>query len=608
VPVTPTYPGVYIEELPSGVHSITGVATSITAFVGFAVRGPVNSPTLVQSSSEYTRAFGPLAPTSTMGYAVAQFFVNGGRDALIVRAAHLAGGGTLAKKAQVDVGGAAPKQLRLVALDEGTWAAALRVRIDHETKDKDDPTPTLFNLSIKDTSTGTVEILRNLPPDASVAAIVEAQSTLVRATATPTTRPDAHAALTNVGDDPFDPAVTARFTPFPSTGANAGVDGDQIEADLVPGTPGDTGVYALARADLFNLLCIPPITPASGTGPARVLSATAKGRAVSFCVDHRAFFLVDPDPDWDAAGDLTVPSPPTPLENYINGIAAADRRNAALYFPALRTPDPLQGDAIVDFPPCGAIAGVMARTDASRGVWKAPAGLDAGLAGVQELKVKLTDGENGVLNPLGVNCLRTFRASGNVVWGARTLQGADILASEWKYVPVRRFALFLEETLFRGTKWVVFEPNDERLWAQIRLNVGAFMHDLFRQGAFQGTTPREAYLVKCDKETTTQTDVNNGIVNILVGFAPLKPAEFVIIQFQQLAGQIETCGSCDGSVHRQRNAVRPLQELQIPGQVGRSIRRGDQQGVGAHAHDGGRRAPRGRRPEHDAQVAGAFDV
>ena len=130
-------------------------------------------------------------------------------------------------------------------------------------------------------------------------------------------------------------------------------------------------------------------------------------------------------------------------------------------------------------------------------------------------------------------------AAGRVVWGARTLEGNDRLASEWKYVPVRRTALFLEEWLYRGTQWVVFEPNDEPLWAQIRLNLGAFMQSLFRQGAFQGKTPKEAYLVKCDSETTTQDDINRGIVNILVGFAPLKPAEFVIIKIQQLAGQIE---------------------------------------------------------------------
>ena len=155
------------------------------------------------------------------------------------------------------------------------------------------------------------------------------------------------------------------------------------------------------------------------------------------------------------------------------------------------------------------------------------------------MEIDLTDKENGILNPIGINCLRTFPIFGRVTWGTRTLRGADQAADEYKYIPVRRTALFIEESLYRGTKWVVFEPNDEPLWAQIRLNIGAFMHNLFRQGAFQGTTPREAYFVKCDKETTTQNDINLGIVNIVVGFAPLKPAEFVIIKLQQMAGQIE---------------------------------------------------------------------
>ena len=163
-----------------------------------------------------------------------------------------------------------------------------------------------------------------------------------------------------------------------------------------------------------------------------------------------------------------------------------------------------------------------------------------GAGGVADLTAVLTDGENGQLNPRGINCLRSFPEAGRVVWGARTVRGSDQLASEWKYVPVRRTALFIEESLYRGTKWVVFEPNDEPLWAQIRLNVGAFMQNLFLQGAFQGRSPREAYLVRCDAETTTQNDINLGIVNILVGFAPLKPAEFVIIRIQQLAGQIQT--------------------------------------------------------------------
>ena len=156
------------------------------------------------------------------------------------------------------------------------------------------------------------------------------------------------------------------------------------------------------------------------------------------------------------------------------------------------------------------------------------------------LAVALDDLENGGLNPLGINVLRNFPVFGNISWGARTLDGADQQASEWKYIPVRRTALYIEESLYEGLKWVVFEPNDEPLWAQIRMNVGAFMSTLFRQGAFQGNTPAQAYFVKCDSETTTQNDIDNGVVNILVGFAPLIPAEFVVIQIQQLAGQIQT--------------------------------------------------------------------
>ena len=150
---------------------------------------------------------------------------------------------------------------------------------------------------------------------------------------------------------------------------------------------------------------------------------------------------------------------------------------------------------------------------------------------------KLGDTEQGVLNPIGLNCFRNFPVYGSVLWGARTLVGADAMANQWKYVPVRRVALFLEASLYQGTQCVVFEPNDEPLWSAIRLNIGSFMQNLFIQGYFQGQTPDQAYFVKCDSETTTQTDIDNGIVNIVVGFAPLMPAEFVIIQIQQLSGQ-----------------------------------------------------------------------
>ncbi len=265
------------------------------------------------------------------------------------------------------------------------------------------------------------------------------------------------------------------------------------------------------------------------------MDANLMSKAAKFCENRRAMLLVDPRSDWKdkstARKKFTDPN-----QDYLG----TRSKNAALFFPRLRQPNPLRDNQLEDFVPCGAVAGVFARTDTERGVWKAPAGLDTSLRGVPQLSVPLNDAENGELNPLGINCLRALPAAGRVVWGARTLQGNDRLASEWKYIPVRRTALYIEETLYRGLQWVVFEPNDEPLWAQIRLNVGAFMNNLFRQGAFQGKTPREAYLVKCDKETTTQNDINLGIVNILVGFAPLKPAEFVIIKIKQLAGQIAT--------------------------------------------------------------------
>jgi len=202
--------------------------------------------------------------------------------------------------------------------------------------------------------------------------------------------------------------------------------------------------------------------------------------------------------------------------------------------------DPLKNGKLGLYPPSGTIAGLYARTDASRGVWKAPAGTEASLVGAQGVEKVLTDLQNGTLNQKGVNCIRVFPATGVVSWGARTLRGDDGLSDEYKYIPIRRLALYIEESLYRGTQWVVFEPNDEPLWAQIRLNIGSFMQSLFRQGAFQGKSPQEAYFVKCDKETTTQDDINRGIVNIIVGFAPLKPAEFVVIMIQQIAGQIQT--------------------------------------------------------------------
>jgi uncharacterized protein len=275
------------------------------------------------------------------------------------------------------------------------------------------------------------------------------------------------------------------------------------------------GIYALESVDLFNLMCLPGVTNSG------VLTD-----AVAYCQEKRAFLVVD------APRSATTPDA---MATLASGTALPKSDHAAVYFPWVWIPDPLKGGRPRLSAPCGTIAGVYARTDARRGIWKAPAGTDATLMGVQKADYLLTDPQNGVINPRGVNAIRILPGIGAVAWGARTLRGDDKLADEYKYIPVRRLALYIEETLYRGTQWVVFEPNDEPLWSQIRMNLGSFMQGLFRQGAFQGKSPAEAYLVKCDSETTTQYDIDRGIVNILVAFAPLKPAEFVVIQIQQKA-------------------------------------------------------------------------
>ena len=282
-------------------------------------------------------------------------------------------------------------------------------------------------------------------------------------------------------------------------------------------------------ADIFNLLCIPPLT-AGETG--NDIPVNTWSYAGTFCEENRAMLIVDAPNNWKV--DNVDSAAPTNLGHF----SAISRKNAAIYFPRLKLADTLQEGRLDTFAPCGVMAGLMSRIDATRGVWKAPAGTEANLKGVVGLGIELTDQENGILNPKGINCFRNFPGIGIVSWGGRTMEGQDILASEWKYVPIRRLALYIEESLFRGTKWVVFEPNDEPLWAKIRLNVGAFMMRLFRDGAFQGSTPDKAFFVKCDAETTPQADRDLGIVNIVVGFAPLKPAEFVIIKIQQIAGEL----------------------------------------------------------------------
>jgi uncharacterized protein len=530
-----SYPGVYIQEIPSGVRTITGVPTSITGFIGRAAMGDVDEPILINNFGDYERRFGGLAVDSTMSYAVRDFYLNGGSQALIVRVVH--DDATAATVTLPGEGGAG--DLVLEASSQGEWGNRLRAAVDHDSDMAliglsppiDD---TRFNLIVEfQVQPGGEEFVRERFLNVSTLAtdprylprVLENGSGFVRVSGSmPATRP-ASSVVTASPPDPRGPQLAFIW-------GIGGSDGGPIDdGDLLGSQNAKTGIHAFRKADLFNLLCIPPPTREGAT------SSGVYQEALRLCVEKRAMLIVDPDRTWAAQLDTAVDR--TIQGRDALGFAGTDPRNAALYFPAVQQLDPLRDNQLDEFVPCGLIAGIINRVDTARGVWKAPAGLDAGINGIQGLQVNLSDLENGRLNQLGINCLRSFPVNGRVVWGARTLRGADQAADEYKYVPVRRLALFIEESLYRGTQWVVFEPNDEPLWGQIRLAVGAFMQNLFRQGAFQGRSPREAYLVKCDAETTTQNDINLGIVNILVGFAPLKPAEFVVIKIQQLAGQTQ---------------------------------------------------------------------
>lgn len=525
MPVALSYPGVYIQEIPSSVRTITGVATSIAAFIGRAKRGPVNEPVSINSYADFERIFGGLWLNSSLGYAVRDFYRNGGSQAVIVRLYEVEGGKL--SKAKVSANG-----LELEALSEGSWGNALRARVDIKSDKQADNMKkqlginndaVLFDLRVRDMVLGIEEQFQNLTLVEStrkVDRIVNNNSQLVKAVNPPdkiTTHTQPEKPKSIWEDDKSSSKVSD--TEMASDGADLGSNsftGDNYNLDK-------KGLYALDKADIFNILCIPPFKNNN-------IDYSIIDDVISYCERRRAMFIIDSPSEWNNK-DIA--------KNGIETGVGSPNGNAALFFPRLRQPNPLRENQIEEFAPCGAIAGIFARTDTQRGVWKAPAGLDATLVGVPQLSITLTDLENGELNQKGINCLRTMPAAGRIVWGARTRVGDDRLGSEWKYIPVRRTALFIEESLYRGTQWVVFEPNDEPLWSKIRLNIGAFMHELFRQGAFQGSSPKEAYFVKCDRETTTQNDINKGIVNIHVGFSPLKPAEFVVISIQQMAGQIQ---------------------------------------------------------------------
>lgn len=537
MPIKPTYPGLYIEELPATSFTINPAPTSVTVLIGYAHpfrTRPENFGRALPLASftEFERAFGGYVASpvfdGNLALAAGQFFMNGGSELYAVGLRprfHAPGGGDVpgtavaasdTSVAPVDVADLMNPVHEFQKAGAGPKLVAVGLEPDHPEMPLNvefTPKVSPARADIRVTYGTRVETFRDVEPtDASVIEKVNGVSALVRFR------------QGTAGSWPADFDFKSNTTP-------AG-------AALAPPTlPADATVYAaqdftdvfkddteLDKVDVFNLMAIPGVTAGAVLGP-----------ALAFCERKLAFFVMDPPPTTSS----TDP-PPAAIEKLMSEGGIEKSTNGAIYFPPLAALHPVTGDPI-ELPPSGTVAGVYARTDTQFGVWKAPAGVDAGVRGATGVAAdgRLTDMRHGRLNMVGVNALRTFPGVGTVVFGARTLHGGDkdTAYQQWKYVPVRRMALFIEQTLKANLTWVVFRPNDEPLWAAIRATIGNFMLSLFRQGALQGGSPSQAFRVKVDEETTTPDDVNNGRVNIVVAFAPLKPAEFVVIQIAQLAGQ-----------------------------------------------------------------------
>ncbi|MFK4727415.1 hypothetical protein ABIE89_008515 [Bradyrhizobium niftali] len=536
MPFTPTFPGIYILEAPASGHTVTPAPTNKTVFIGYThpLKTPdenLDKPIEIFGFADYERQFGGFvrshafaeatrldgAKFGDLATAVNQFFLNGGSDAFVVslRSDVLPQTGS---KLTINDGGV---EFTALELTDDIWEMTVTIRPAPETASPprtDDLADVLITYGTgKDAIT---ETYRRVSTDRNSPNFVQNKINGISKLVTVSVGGPPSGAVWPLGPSP----TTEKFDASLETAkANDIFNANDFHRVLQQDTP-------LDKLPIFNLMVIP------GVSDTLVLS-----EALSFCELKRAFFIMDPPKDRSADGVSDG------IADVASGSELPRSKNAALYFPYLKSPDPITGSANdtiarrpYEIPPAASVAGIYAATDVARGVWKAPAGFQAvtrNTLGVVE-RGRMTDPRQGVLNPIGVNCLRDFPNIGTAVFGARTIVTQS--DEQWRYVPVRRMALFLEQTFYANLKWAIFEPNAEPLWNAISTSLEAFMLGLFRQQAFKGDSPSKAFKVLCDSQTTTQADIDNGIVNILVAFAPLKPAEFVVITLSQLAGQTQS--------------------------------------------------------------------
>jgi uncharacterized protein len=540
MPITPTYPGIYIQEAPSSSHAVIAAPTNVAVFIGYTHPLKTDQSLFGQATEifgfmDYQRLFGGYVRSAAfanqaydvgnadnnvgdLAVAVSQFFLNGGTTAYIVAlqaSPDISPPGPLAGATRT-VGGISFVQqeitdqiytLKAQIIPVGTTGALADVILTYGAAN-----PSLPGLTppVQVETYRQVNLTLNDPNN--IATRINAASSLVSIPTTATLP-----ASFTADQKAFNTLLDQNATFFNPTDFTAVLQQD-TSLDKVP---------------IINLMVLPGVTESL------VIST-----AIAFCERKLAFLVLDPKITDSADGSLTAF--PNLVQTAVGDPSQPRSKNAALYFPYLLSTDPTSGSTTnvitaqpYEIPPAPTVAGIYAATDVARGVWKAPAGFQAATNNTLGVVARgaMTDARQGVLNPLGIDCLRDFPNVGTIVFGSRTLDTTD---QQWTYVPVRRMALFLEQTFYANLKWVIFEPNAQPLWSAITMNLNAFMLGLFRQGAFQGTTPSQAFNVQCDSQTTTQADIDAGIVNIVVSFAPLKPAEFVVITIAQLAGQTQT--------------------------------------------------------------------
>ncbi|NUS87378.1 MAG: phage tail sheath family protein [Streptomyces sp.] len=507
----PSYlsPGVYVEEVESGSRPIEGVGTSVAAFIGFAQKGPFNEPTLITNWTQFTSVFGDFVEGTYLASSVYGFFANGGGICYVVR---IGGGG------QGDTGASAPKEIGSATTAQlGPYTVRAlpgvtgEITVEVADPEGEDPPQDVFTLVVKRDG-AVAETYPNVTTKRSkenVATQVRARSQLIRLE-----EPGKGAA-------PARPeAQSVTLAAAPGAGPGAAVP-DALSADSYVGDPDQrTGFGGLEAVEEITMVAAPDLMSAYQRGVLDLESVISVQRGlITHCEamgDRIA--ILDPPPGLS----------PRQIKTWREETTGFASKYATLYYPWIKVFDPAVGrDAFV--PPSGHVAGVWARNDDSRGVHKAPA--NEVLRGAVALQTQITKGEHDLLNPIGLNCIRAFPGRGIRVWGARTL--ADDPA--WRYLNVRRLFNYLEESILAGTQWVVFEPNDDALWARVRRTISAFLVNEWRKGALFGVTPDEAFYVKCDRETNPPESIDAGQVICEVGVAPVKPAEFVVFRLAQLS-------------------------------------------------------------------------